>query len=123
MEASAVNQLQPGSAVGLPLLNGTFQGLHIFLRVAYQHLPASDEFKIQLLCKLSHVFITLHTELSLKGSRVIGKPSMDHAGITSAGLIAYVQILLQHTDFKGVSGHFPGNGAAYHAAADNEYII
>ena len=123
MKAFTVNQLQPRSAVGLPLPDGTFQRLHIFLGAAYQHFPAADEFKIQFLCKLSHVFIPLHTEPGLKGPGVIGKPSVDHAGIASAGLITYVQIFLQHTDFQGVSGHFPGNGTAYHAAADNEYII
>ena len=48
---------------------------------------------------------------------------MDHAGISAAGLIAYIQILFQHAYFQTVPGHFPGNGAAHHAAADNDYII
>ena len=72
---------------------------------------------------MSHELIAFHTEPGLQRTCVISKPAMDHTGIPAAGLIANIQVLFQYAYFQTVSGHFPGNGAAHHTAANNDYII
>ena len=118
-----VHQTQALHPVGLPLGDGAPQVLQVLLCVAHQHLAAALEGHVQLPGQLSHELVALHAQSGLQRAGVVGEAPVDHPGVAPAGLIAHVQIFLQYADFQAVPAHFPGNGAAHHAAADDQHII
>ena len=123
VELRLVHQAQALHPVGLPLGDGAPQVLQVLLCVAHQHLAAALEGHVQLPGQLSHELVALHAQPGLQRAGVVGEAPVDHPGVAPAGLIAHVQIFLQYADFQAVPAHFPGNGAAHHAAADDQHII
>ena len=59
----------------------------------------------------------------LEGTGLVEKASVEHAGVAAAGLGAHVALLFQHRDAQPVAGQLSGDGAAHHAAADNDYVV
>ena len=82
--------------LSFPLFYGVFK-VSIFIGISHQHFAAADKMKIQL---RSPIILFSTQKLAFKLPLSYAKTAMDKCRIPATGLITYVQIFLQHTDFQ-----------------------
>ena len=123
MQLCFVDHLQTGAAVDSALLHGALQLLHVLGGVAHQHLAAALEREVQLLGQLAHDPVAFHAAFCLQAAGGVGKTAVHHRRVAAAGLVADVQILLQHCNAQLVAGQLARDGTAHDARTDedNEY--
>ena len=123
MQLCLVDHLQTGAAVDGALLHGALQLLHVLGGVAHQHLAAALEREVQLFGQLVHDLVAFHAAFCLQAAGGVGKTAVHHRRVAAAGLVADVQILLQHCNAQLVAGQFARNGTAHDARTDDDHIV
>ena len=123
MQLCLVDHLQTGAAVDGALLHGALQLLHVLGGVAHQHLAATLEREVQLFGQLIHDLVAFHAALRFQAANGVGKAAVHHRRVAAAGLVADVQILLQHCNAQLVAGQLARNGTAHDARTDDDHIV
>ena len=123
MQLCLVDHLQTGAAVDSTLLHGALQLLHVLGGVAHQHLAAALEREVQFLGQLVHDLVAFHAAFCLQAAGGVGKTAVHHRRVAAAGLVADVQILLQHCNAQLVAGQLARNGTAHDARTDDDHIV
>ena len=123
MQLFLVDHLEAGAAVDRALFHGALQLFHVLGGVAHQDLAAALEREVQLLGQLIHDLVALHAAFCLQAAGGVRKAAMHHGGVAAAGLIADIQIFLQHCNAQLVAGQLARDGAADDARTDDDHIV
>ena len=95
----------------------------MLLGEADDELAGALEGHIQLPGDLIELGVALHGALRLEAAGLVQEAGVQHAGVAAAGLGADVAFLFQHGHGQLVAGQFARDGAAHHAAANDDDVI